>query len=103
MGESHYEAYKMHIRKVYDEVRFAWVNSPLFHEFVENVHNLLYYKMDWREPKIFIGQEVCDFYQENLDEEGYISYLSILFLTSQVLKTGHKVSPTLFFYQLLPK
>ena len=64
----------MHVRKVYNEVQFTWVNSPLFHEFVENAHNLLYYKTDWREPKSFNGQEVHEFYQEDLDEEGYISF-----------------------------
>ena len=70
-GESHYESYKTHMKQVYDEVRYAWVSPPMFHEFVECAHNMLYYKTDWREPKCLTGQ---DYYQEDLDEEGYISF-----------------------------
>jgi hypothetical protein len=27
-GESHYESYKTHVKKVYNEVKFAWVSPP---------------------------------------------------------------------------
>jgi hypothetical protein len=57
-GESHYESYKTHLKQVYNEVRFACVSPPLFHEFVECAHNILYYKMDWKDPSCLTGQEV---------------------------------------------
>jgi hypothetical protein len=73
-GESHYESYKTSVMKVFDEVRFAWISSPLFHEFMESAHNLLYYKTNWTDPNVFTEQDVCEYYRENLTEDGYISF-----------------------------
>jgi hypothetical protein len=57
-GESRYELYKTNVMKVFDEVMFAWISSPLFHDFMENAHNMLYYQMNWADPQVFTEQEV---------------------------------------------